>query len=65
MAERTPGFRSVRVNIVARSCAVEYDPTVIPEQGWRDFLAGADSPAAARLERILRETYQEMIHAKL
>jgi hypothetical protein len=65
IVDRIPGFRSVRVNVLARSCTVEYDPTVIPDRAWSDFLAGTDSPAAAVLERILRETYQEITHAEL
>ena len=65
VAKRIPGFHSVRINLLALSCAVEYDPAVIPDQAWRDFLTGTDSPAAATLEQILRETYQEIINAKL
>lgn len=63
--DRIPGFHSVRVNLLARSCAVEYDPAVIPFQAWNDFLAGTDSDAASILEEILRKTYQEIINAKL
>jgi hypothetical protein len=63
--DRIPGFRSVRVNVLARSCTVEYDPTVIPDRAWSDFLAGMESPDAAVLERILRDTYQEITHAEL
>ncbi|WP_333875011.1 hypothetical protein [Methylobacter sp.] len=63
--DRTPGFHSARVNFLARSCVVEYDPIAIPEQAWSDFLSGTDSPAASLLEQILRDTYQEIINAKL
>lgn len=63
--DRMPGVRSVRANFLARSCIVEYDPDVIPEQAWRDFLAGVPSDAAATLERILRDSYQEFAHAEL
>jgi hypothetical protein len=63
--ERASGIRSVRVNPMARSCAVEYDPAVIPFQAWHDFLAGTDSHAARILEGILHSTYQEITHAKL
>lgn len=62
---RTPGVHSVRVNLLARSCSVEYDPQVIPAEAWGDFLAGVDSPAAATLEQILREIYREIMHEKL
>lgn len=63
--DRMPGFRSVRVNVLARSCTVEYDPTVIPDRAWSDLLAGTDSADAEVLERMLRGTYQEITHAEL
>jgi hypothetical protein len=62
--ERIPGVRTVRANALARSCTVEYDPLVIPDDAWRDFLSGVDSAAASTLERILRETYRELSHAQ-
>lgn len=63
--DRIPGVHSVRVNLPARSCVVEYDPTVIADHAWSDFLAGTDSAEATLLEQSLRETYQELSHAKL
>jgi uncharacterized circularly permuted ATP-grasp superfamily protein len=60
-----PGVRSVRVNALARSCLVEYDPSVIPDQAWKDFIAGRSSSSADILKQILRDIYQEIIHAKL
>ena len=36
IAARIPGVRSLRLNPLARSCAVEYDPRIIPEQAWGD-----------------------------
>lgn len=63
--DRIPGFHSVRVNLLARSIAVEYDPATIPDSAWSDFLTGRDSPAATLLEQILRDTHQEIINAKL
>jgi len=63
--EQAPGVRSVRINLLARSCLIEYDPKVIPDQAWKDFIAGASSAAAMTLELILRNTYQEIIHAQL
>jgi len=65
IAERMPGIHSVRVNILARSCLVEYDPAVIPDQAWKDFIAGNQSHFAQILEQILRATYQEITHAPL
>ncbi|NUQ50424.1 MAG: heavy-metal-associated domain-containing protein [Phycisphaerae bacterium] len=60
LLDRTPGVRSVQVNLLARSCTVHYDPEVIPERAWGDFLAGAASEAAAVLERILHDRYREI-----
>lgn len=60
---RTPGLHGVRLNPMARSCSVEYDPGVIPVEAWGDFLAGVESPAAAVLEGILRGLYREVCHA--
>ncbi|MBO3273920.1 hypothetical protein [Pseudomonas schmalbachii] len=65
IAARTPGVRSLRLNPLARSCAVEYDPSIIPDQAWSDFLAGSRSPAAGILEDILRDTYREIVDAQL
>jgi hypothetical protein len=63
--ERAAGIRSLRINPLARSCLVEYDPAVIPDQAWKDFIAGRHTSAAGKLEQILRDTYQEIINAKL
>jgi hypothetical protein len=65
IVERIPGVRSVRINILAGSCLVDYDPAMIPDQAWKDFIAGENSAAAVILEQILRATHQEIIHAKL
>lgn len=50
------GIRRVQLNLLARSCVVEYDAAVIPDAAWPDLLAGRDTPAAAVLAGILRET---------
>lgn len=60
MLGRIEGVRALRLNLLARSCIVEYDPGVIPEAAWDDFLAGAESEAAAALEAILRRKYREL-----
>jgi len=65
LIEQAPGVHSVRVNPLARSCLVEYDPKLISDQAWKDFIAGESSAAALTLEQILRDTYQEVIHAQL
>lgn len=51
----TAGIRAVTLNLLARSCVVEYDPAVIPPQAWHDLVAGGRSGAAAALlDAILR-----------
>jgi hypothetical protein len=44
-----PGIRSAKLNLLARSCTVEYDPQLIPFQAWPDLLDGVRSDAAQRL----------------
>lgn len=58
------GVRSLRVNLLARSCTVEYDPLLIPDEAWRDFLGGTRSGAAGVLENILRRKYREAIDGR-
>jgi hypothetical protein len=48
-----PGIRSVRINALARSCTIEYDPLAIPFQAWPDFLGNVRSEAAGVLRRIV------------
>lgn len=43
------GIRSVNVNLLARSCLVEYDPEVIPPSAWQDLIGGTRSAAADAL----------------
>ncbi|MDR3220804.1 MAG: heavy-metal-associated domain-containing protein [Candidatus Accumulibacter sp.] len=59
----TPGIRSIRVNALARSCTIEYDPRTIPFQAWPDFLGNAPSEAAAVLRRIISNRYAEAVCA--
>lgn len=58
-----PGVRSVKVNLLARSCTLEYDSTVIPAAAWPDFLEGVRSPAAETLLRIVVAKYRELADA--
>lgn len=48
-----PGIRAVNVNLLARSCTVEYDPGRIPPTAWEHLLRGVDSPQAADLLQAL------------
>jgi hypothetical protein len=61
---KVEGVRDLRINLMARSCTVEYDPKIIPFDAWGDFLAGKPSAAAQVLEGILRRKYQEVVDGK-
>ena len=64
--ERAPGVRSIRVNRLARCCAVEYDAGILPPAAWGDFLAGSDSADARALRDVLHAAYVEIAdHAQL
>jgi hypothetical protein len=45
-ARGADGVRSFRVNAVARSLAIEYDPALLPPALWTQFLEGDDEEAA-------------------
>jgi len=60
-----PGVREIRVNKLARSCTVEYNPDMIPDTAWHDVLSGHDSPAARVLLGIVEDKYQEIRHGQL
>ncbi len=51
------GVRAVKVNLLARSCVVDYDPVVVPPMAWVDLLAGrrtsASDPLLAALAAAL------------
>lgn len=49
------GIRRVELNLIARSCVIEYDSAIIPDAAWADLLGGRDTPAAAVLMTALRE----------
>lgn len=63
--ESIRGVHSIKLNLLARSCVVEYDRRTIPDEAWRDLLAGQKTPAAAILIGILQEKYEEIRHGKL
>ncbi|MCG5512009.1 heavy-metal-associated domain-containing protein [Ectothiorhodospira shaposhnikovii] len=58
-----PGVSCVRLNLLARSCVVEYDADVIPMSAWEDFLLGHDTDAAKTLHRILQQARHELTDA--
>lgn len=43
------GVRGIQVNLLARSCVVEYDNRLIADAAWPDLLAGRRTPAAVTL----------------
>ncbi len=59
------GVRAIKINKLARSCTVEYDPTVIPDAAWPDTLAGKQSTAANVLLDILQEKIEEVRRGQL
>jgi hypothetical protein len=59
-----PGVSSIRLNLLARSCTVEYDTRIIPAAAWQDVLSGVDSPAARTLMDILVRKYAEAVDAQ-
>lgn len=52
-ASTAPGIRSVSLNLLARSCLVEYDPAQIAPAAWADLIAGTRSDEALALTRRL------------
>ena len=62
--DSVPGIRSVRLNALARSCIVEYDPHVVPAQAWVDFLNGTSSPIGDALCQAITEKYTEFAHGQ-
>lgn len=57
------GIRNISWNLLAKSCTVEYTPSVIPDAAWPDLLAGRKSPAADALQAILEETHANLRQA--
>lgn len=57
---QTPGVRAIRVNLMARSCTVEYDQQVIPVKAWSDLLQGESSAEAGVLRRIIEDKFSEV-----
>ncbi|MCW2318061.1 hypothetical protein M2322_003628 [Rhodoblastus acidophilus] len=47
------GIRSIGLNVLARSCTIEYDAREIPPSAWIGFLSGEITPESQRLERLL------------
>lgn len=56
------GVRAITLNLLARSCVIEYDRSVIPDAAWPDLLARRPTDAARTLIGILQEKYEEIRH---
>lgn len=54
------GVNGISLNLLARSCTVEYNPAVIPDAAWPDLLAQRQTAAARTLVGILQERYEEV-----
>jgi hypothetical protein len=54
------GVHAIRVNPVALSCVIEYDPSTIPPQAWPDFMQGTPSNEAGVLMQIVEQKYAEL-----
>lgn len=59
------GVRRISLNLLARSCVIEYDSQLIPEAAWGDLLAMHDTAAARVLINILKEKHLEIGHGQL
>ena len=59
--DNIPGIHSIRVNMLARSCTVEYDSKSIPDHAWSDLLAGVRSQGALSLVTRLGKKYREIV----
>lgn len=55
-----PGVKSIRLNLLALSCIVEYDTQVIPVAAWSDLLEGARTAEADVLLNIIEQKYAEV-----
>ena len=51
------GVRAVKVNLLARSCVVDYDPSAVPPMACVDLLAGRRTTASAPLIAALAAAF--------
>jgi len=47
------GVRAVKLNLLARSCLIDYDPVAIPPVAWVDLLSGRHTAASGPLVAAL------------
>jgi hypothetical protein len=59
-----PGIHQVRLNALAKSCTLEYDPDTLADNAWRELFspdpAATLSGGAQRLREGVRQTYQKV-----
>lgn len=48
-----PGVKDISINLLTRSCVVNYDPQIIPDPAWPELLDGNLSGDARVLIRLL------------
>lgn len=54
-----PGIHSVKLNPLAQSCVIEYDPQIIPPSVWQDLVSGTRSAAVDMfLQALMGPGYQ-------
>lgn len=58
--DRTPGIRSASLNLLARSCTIEYDAKAIPPSAWGDLVAGVAGPEAQALLQLLVDQHRAL-----
>ncbi len=58
--QEIPGIRSAKLNLLARSCTVEYDENLIPFRTWPDLLGGIRSDEALEFLNILKRKYETL-----
>lgn len=55
-----PGVRDIHINLLARSCVIEYDSTVISDAAWPDLLAGRATQAALSLQALFEGAFSRL-----
>lgn len=53
------GIQNIQINKLARSCTIEYDKAILPQDAWADLLDAKDTAAARILFNIIEEKYAE------
>lgn len=54
-----PGIRNVNVNLLARSCTVEYDPARIPPAAWEQLVKGLPGQEGDALQAALAAAFAD------